>query len=977
MMADDAHDTSNLLHSRPHHLYSHDISPLRSQQDEHKRHHRRFIALVAVSIVILGALCLLLLGSIVGLTVYLTTRGGSGDSSCVRAANRYRLPRSVLPVEYDITLSPDLQTFTYTGVVDIALQVQERTTCVLLHAEDLDIASVKLQRTAASTTAGEDDKDWNLAEMELDKETAVLTLRFDKALETDDSYRLSMEFAAALRDDLRGFYKAKYYDSVSKRDIWIATTHMEPTSARTAFPCFDEPSFKARFNIQLDLSEADSANKKILSNMPMVSQITDRSGFDGEKRTRFTFEKTPIMSTYLIAFIIGEFDVIETTDRVSSDPESREITYRVYTPVNLGENGRFALDVATNVTRYFSDYFAIDYMLPKLDLIAIPDFRAGAMENYGLLTFRDSAILVNEETTTFAERQNVARTISHEIAHQWVGNLATCSYWSELWINEGFARFFENMAMEFFWKEWDNWTKFTTNMILPMMQVDAQHGTHSVVMPTNEVNTTQQISDLFDTITYAKGAAVLRMIKTNVGDDTFRTWMQQWLVQWQYSTGNTDDLFSLLRNITDRAELEDQLKTWTNNPGFPVVQVTASGNNGYTLSQQRFYNVRPSSNETEQALWWIPVTVVDSAGNEKSIAFVDTTSAEFSVTAGSKWIKVNRDETSIVRVNYEESMWHALIDAVGQGDPVLVDSLSDRVGLLSDAFALAEAGMTPISIALDLSVAIQKREQSFYVWSAMMGSISRVSEFVHFERFAGKYRQFVSDLIADSYATLGWEKDDAETSDMTQRRALVIQAGVQVAQNASIIRDAVAHFRETGTISAELRAPVYTAVMMSCDSDEEYEAMVERMVEADRQSDPSERNRIMLSLAWVRVPHLLQRTLDLVLTDKVRAQDGSSLIVTVGRSGPLGLSMAWDFLRERFDELVAKFGIRQVNSSLIKGVPARFVTRAHADEVVSFFADRPGVSQESVQAAVESIMANAKFLDDNSGTLQHWLDEHY
>ena len=339
------------------------------------------------------------------------------------------------------------------------------------------------------------------SKIEISTETEVATLSFASQLQVGVG-ELQLSFTGILNDKMKGFYRSKYHNSETNEDRYAAVTQFDPTDARRAFPCWDEPSLKATFETTLIVPK----NLVALSNMNIINESSYK---DDAAWRDVKFAKTPIMSTYLVAFIVGEFDYVETK---SSD----NVMVRVYTPVNKKEQGLFALEVAAKALPFYKDYFKIAYPLPKMDLIAIPDFAFSAMENWGLVTYRETCLLVDAKNTSSERKQWIALVVTHELAHMWFGNLVTMEWWTHLWLKEGFASFIEFLCVDHLFNEYDIWTQFVTDVYTRALDLDALHNSHPIEVP---VGHPSEIDEIFDDISYNKGASVIRMLHQFIGDD--------------------------------------------------------------------------------------------------------------------------------------------------------------------------------------------------------------------------------------------------------------------------------------------------------------------------------------------------------------------------------------------------------------------------------------------------------------------------
>eukprot|EP00817_Percolomonadidae_sp_ATCC50343_P002609 CAMPEP_0117425558 /NCGR_PEP_ID=MMETSP0758-20121206/5815_1 /TAXON_ID=63605 /ORGANISM="Percolomonas cosmopolitus, Strain AE-1 (ATCC 50343)" /LENGTH=466 /DNA_ID=CAMNT_0005210133 /DNA_START=252 /DNA_END=1649 /DNA_ORIENTATION=- len=464
----------------------------------------------------------------------------------------------------------------FSGVEVITIKALNKTSCIELHSEELMITDIRILERPSSdfSFSWKGSRSLTIKSMKENDEFHTLKLLLSETLNENDEIRLYIAFNAPLRQDLRGFYQSVYIaDDGSASNI--ATTQFESIAARTAFPCYDEPSFKAVFNLTLRVN--DLSYPTILSNMHSIRDEV----IDGSRVV--SFADTPKMSTYLLAFIVGSFDKV-------SYVRDDGLVFNVYTPVNHRDEGLFALSVAINVTLFYERFFDIPYPLQKMDMIAIPDFRAGAMENWGLITYRSTRLL-GPSDMSLSRRQDIAYVVAHEIAHQWAGDLVTTSFWNSIFLNEGFARFFQHYSVDRLFPEWRSWELFLSRYLQPTLSLDALPSIH----PLNNalVNSQAAIESMFDVISYGKGAAVLLLFHDYLGQDAFREWMQSYFKSHMYGAVVPHDLFSLLPQ-------KESWQRWIHAPGFPLISIVASDDQTFSFSQSRFV---ASSHKNTSSPW--------------------------------------------------------------------------------------------------------------------------------------------------------------------------------------------------------------------------------------------------------------------------------------------------------------------------------------------------------------------------------------
>ena len=428
-------------------------------------------------------------------------------------SNAVMLPADVKPIRYALTLTPDLGDFTFRGDESIEIEVLEPTSTIALNSAEIAIQSCTLTLSDGSALSP--------VETSVNEEDETAAFRFGVELPAGRA-TLALEFSGELNDKLRGFYRSKYRPQDGDGESHIATTQFEATDARRAFPCWDEPALKARFQVTL-LIPSDLV---AVSNMPVAAEREEGDGLQ-----RVEFAETPPMSTYLLAFVVGDLRAIE--QRASDGT-----LIRIWATAGMEEQGRFALEVSLKLLDYLNDYFGIPYPLEKLDHLAIPDFAAGAMENWGAITYRETAILVDPESSSARTGQIVATIIAHEMAHMWFGDLVTMAWWNDLWLNESFASWMGDKAVDHLFPEWEMWTQFVSDETNDALGLDGLKNSHPIEQ---EVNNPAEIGQLFDAISYSKGASILRMLEDFLGGETFQQGLHRYLGRHQYGNARTRD----------------------------------------------------------------------------------------------------------------------------------------------------------------------------------------------------------------------------------------------------------------------------------------------------------------------------------------------------------------------------------------------------------------------------------------------------
>ncbi|XP_062591652.1 puromycin-sensitive aminopeptidase-like [Saccostrea cucullata] len=857
-----------------------------------------------------------------------------------------RLPTDVKPENYNLRLQPDLQKFTFKGHETIDVKVVSSTNSITLNSEEIEI------QTASYKAADAGDQSVK-AEVKFEPENGVVVLSFPSPLQPG-SGQLSIDFTGQLNDKMKGFYRSKY-TSPSGEEMYAAVTQFEATDARRAFPCWDEPAVKATFDVTLVAPK----NRVALSNMPVKSE----SDLPEDNTWKVvSYERTPIMSTYLLAFVVGEYDYVEGKD-------ADGVLVRVYTPVGKKEQGQFALEVAVKTLPFYKNYFQIAYPLPKIDLIAIADFAAGAMENWGLVTYRETALLIDPKNSSSKTKQWVALVVGHELAHQWFGNLVTMEWWTHLWLNEGFASWIEYLCVDYCFPEFDIWTQFVNQDLGRALEMDALHNSHAIEIP---VGHPDEVDEIFDAISYSKGASVIRMLHNYIGDESFRKGMNQYLTKFKYNNAITEDLWESLGKASGKPVL-DVMTTWTKQMGYPVVKVSEKqdGNSRVlTLTQEKFCadGVQPKDGSFS---WMVPISISTSSQPDKPavVTLLDKPTIEVTVpnVKPKEWVKVNMESVGVYRVQYTSETLDKFIPAIKNKNL----PPRDRLSLQSDLFALARAGMISTVDVLKV-VGSFVNEDNYTVWSDLASNLGQISILLQNTDGFEDFKAFNRRLFKPVAQTLGWDPKDGEGPLAAMLRDLALTRLGKYGDEETVSeakKRFEAHVSGKALLPADLKTPVYITVMAN-GSEDDFNKMMKLYDEADMQE---EKNRLSRCMGSIKSDDLKKKVLEFAMSDKVRSQD--TVFVIGGVTGTVqGREICWQFVQDKWSELHERYKGGFLLSRLVELSTENFVTEARAKEVEKFFEAHPAPAAErKVQQSVENIRLNAKWMESQADKVVDFL----
>jgi len=856
-----------------------------------------------------------------------------------------RLSKSFVPVKYKLEIEPDIAHGVFSGSEKIAVNVFADTHELTLNSAGLAIKNAGIIRKSKEFHVARKGKVSNLIPV---KVVFDLPLEQVKLVSTEllvpGTYEIDLSFSGKFDDKLRGFFLASYKDDKGTKQS-VACTQMEPTDARRMFPCFDEPEFKATYNISAVIDE----NLTAISNSPIASETVDRV----KHKKTVVFDRTPKISSYLVALVVGNF---ASTEVRTADG----VPIRVWSIQGKESMGGYGLDVAAKLLPYMNKYFGIAYPGKKLDLIAIPDFGPGAMENLGAITFKESVLLVDEKTASTHGRQVVAEVIAHEMAHQWFGDLVTTRWWDDIWLNEAFASWFGTKATDYLRPDWRLWDGFGRSALW----TDALKSTRAIHA---NVKSPDEAIEMFDDITYVKGSAVLRMLERYVGADVFQRGVQLYMKTHAFKTATTDDLWWAIAASSSKP-IPEMMHTWIFQPGFPLVSVS-SINSGKELhlTQERFLTEMPAKPPITK--WMVPVGlkwlgIATTKDASTTIEMLDQLHKNVTCPNANAAVFANADAQGFFRVSYSS-------EQLKKVEQCLYTQLTpnERYCLLTDSSALTFALRQPIADALRLTLLCKNEEDPFVV-PHLSFRVTSLRKYIA-PQLRPQYQQYVQAVLLPQKQRLGWQAQEGE-SDLVQdaRKSVLIALGT-FGQHQPTIAEAkslFAKYRADRTSIAPNLVSVVLGIVSFNGSATEYEQVKQLWQSA---KTPESEEMELMTLTNFQKPELIQKTLMLSLSNQVHTQDRprmwSSLL-----SNDSAKRMSWSFIKLHWPEIVAKCPPMALDH--VAGGCRSFDTFADEKDLRLFFAAHKTPAIESaVNRMLEDVHLSVRFRDKNAVYINNYM----
>lgn len=892
--------------------------------------------------------------------------------------SRLRLPRYIIPLHYRLLLHPNLTSLSFTGSVQIQIEVRNNTNWVVLHSKGLQISKATILNQNLA----------HLSEQVLpvlhNPSHEQIGIFSPWVLSSGQKYFLYIEFGAELSEGFNGFYKSTYRTSAGEIRT-LASTHFEPTSARMAFPCFDEPNFKANFSLRIRRSTEYIS----LSNMPIFKTVELNGGLLEDH-----FAASVKMSTYLVAFVICDFKSVTATT-------SSGVQVSIYAAPEKWNQTQYALEAAVKMLDFYDEYFNIKYPLPKQDLIAIPDFQSGAMENWGLTTYKETSLLFDPLTSSVSDKLWVTMVIGHELAHQWFGNLVTMEWWNDIWLNEGFARYMEYISVEGTYPELKV-EEYLLHTCFAAVGHDSLNSSRPISSPADNPT---QIKEMFDTMSYDKGACILHMLRHFLTDDVFQSGIVRYLRKYSYKNAQNQDLWDSLANTCseedfisgkhcysssqasknaylfagEHLDLTAMMNTWTLQKGIPLVTVTRKGSR-LLLRQDRFLRtVLPSdphwSTFQQGYLWHIPLTYKTDTSSTTHRHLMTTHTDSVHIGEDVSWVKVNSDMTGYYVVHYEDGGWDEMAKLLRENHTAL--SYKDRTQLIHNAFQLVTAGHLPFNKALDLIGYLRLETHTVPLLEGLgyLETFYRIIEKRNELDLAHNLGMYILRFFRGVIDQQTW----SDTGSVSERRlrSAVLSMACHL-DDPPCLEKARQSFKDWLQSDGTLKLPTDVAETVFSVGAQDDHGWASLLHTYNTSLSAAQKEKILFALTCSRDTNKLHRLLKLGLEGKViRSQDLSSVILMVARN-PQGHHLAWNFVKKNWSTLVEKF---QLGSSCIRnsiiGTTGQFSSPEELADVKLFFESiKEQASQlRATQVALDNVQKNVRWVQRNLEPLRNWLNE--
>ncbi|XP_030752545.1 aminopeptidase N-like [Sitophilus oryzae] len=895
----------------------------------------------------------------------------------------YRLPKNVMPENYRLEIITPLgekDNFDFHGKVWIETSCVTPTKNITLHSKDLEIEEEKVALKDISSKVIKEIKELKVT---YDKENDFLIILLDQPLTEDHRYEIYIPFKGKLNDGLAGFYRSSYVDSHTKEKKWLGVTQFEAISARRAFPCFDEPEMKATF----DISVARKDGYRAISNMPLLTTepMKEKTGWYWDR-----FDISVPMSTYLVAYVVSDFHYEE------AEPlkDMNNVTFRIWARSDALNQVDFAKEVGPKALRYFEKFFNIDYPLPKQDMVAIPDFSAGAMENWGLITYREAYLLYDPQVSSKVSQHRVASVIAHELAHQWFGNLVTMKWWTDLWLNEGFATYMASLAVDHLFPKWNSLDAEGATNILSVFSFDALRSSHPVSVP---IGNPKQIDEIFDTISYKKGSSLIRMMSLFLGEETLRSGVSKYLRDHRYHNAEQDDLWqALTESAHEKGTLPKELTvktimdTWTVQTGYPVITVHRDYENETAeITQERFLKDTIKVKDDTKPCWWVPLSYSSQSHPEFNITTPkywlscpnDQNQLIQHIAGPEEWVIFNNKMAGIYKINYDDKNWHLLTEALKSEESDKIPVLN-RVQLIADSADLAFVGKQNYEIFFDL-ITYLANETEYLPWSTALGKTGVIKTYLQKSPSYGTFKNYMKHLLTPAYEKTNGlssiEKDESDQLDNVKFHSLLAGRSCKFGVE-SCIHEAVQLFKQWqdapdghNPIPKDLRSVVYCTALEH-GGEKEWNFLWEKY---QHSNVATEKSTLLSVLGCTNELWILSRYLEWSLDDsKVRRQDAGSVFSTVA-SNEVGYFIAKNFLFENVEKIFKHLAPNNRRISGYLSSVANKMTQEKEEHELDYFihAHKEKFSEvkQGVDQALETVKINIQWQKKHAKEIEEIL----
>ncbi|XP_067276652.1 alanyl (membrane) aminopeptidase-like b [Pseudorasbora parva] len=883
-----------------------------------------------------------------------------------------RLPDNLIPESYKVVLQPYLysaitnnytnQSFVFTGNSTVRLRCMKDSKTIFLHVHKLNVTNVEVRESDSNKKLSVKSykihhNESNFLEIQLEKDVIFTNGTY---------YDLFTNFEGELSEDLAGLYVSRYTEKSEDEDEednerFLATSLLQPTNARKVFPCFDEPALKAVFDITIIHRPGITV---ALSN---GKEDSDSIEIDGEEWIVTTFGQTRIMSTYQLAFIISDFKYKTASSGINMHIYARNEA------IDAG-HADYAAKITWTILNHYQTEFGLKYPLEKLDHIALPDFSVGAMESWGLISYQESGLLYDEKTGSTFDKERVATTIAHGLAHQWFGNLVTMRWWNDLWLNEAFATYMSYTGVEA--ADWDLSDLIVLREIQSAFQVDSLNSSHPLSLHENDVQTFSEIIELFDDITYSKGAAVLRMLSAFMTKDAFNKGMKTYLAKFQYNNTVYEDLLECLQKETTR-DLEGFMSTWIKQAGYPVITIiTQTGE----TSQEHFLL---KQGEGHNIPWQVEITYIRSDDLDevkKDLLRVKgpVRRPHFQLNEKQKWLLANINCTGFYRVNYDEGNWNELL--LQLEDNYQVIPLINRGQLIDDAFNLARAHRLNVTIALSLTKFLVN-DTEYIPWESALKNLDHFVLMFDRSEVYGSITKYLRKQVKGLYEYFQEYTDNGtipeeHTDRYNQANAVSVACTNSLPECVEMATSLFKDYKNgTNQIHPNLRSAILCSAIATGDEDD-WEFLWE---EYQRTTIVAEKDKLRYALSCTKEIWLLNRYLEYTLDpSKIRKMDMVSTINYIARN-VAGQPLAWDFVRGKWSYITQEYGVGIVSlGSLLDGVTKRFSRDVELEELKQLQReqdkDNQGLAARALEQVIERTEANIKWVNENKQNVKEWFD---